>query len=266
MALPANVLKMRDLLLRANLVDEYQMRSALARLQQWGGRLPKVLADMGMVDEENVADQIARLLKLPRQSLGTILKDSAALARLDVAFCEEHAVFPVSFNAKTKTMVVAMADPLEIGVMDLISSKVNARVQPVVSPESQIMAALARHYRGATDASLAKSTNLARRAVTSDLPNPNRPPISGSMELELDISAPLPVRHDELRGVMARAPSANTLLDEMLGDDDDDQRGFTEEELARIGNLRLTQQKTHAILRALQELLAERGLSVTPRR
>jgi hypothetical protein len=81
------------------------------------------------------------------------------------------------------------------------------------------------------------------------------------MELELDLAAPMPVARDALRGVMARAPSANTLLDEMLGDEDENQRGFNEDELARIGNLRLTQQKAHLILRALQELLAERGLT-----
>jgi hypothetical protein len=260
MALPANVLKMRDLLLKAKVVDEYQMRSALSRLEQWGGRLPKVLSDMGMVDEENVADQIARLLKLPRQSLGTVLKDSQALSRLDVRFCEENAVFPVSFDARSHTMVVAMADPLEIGVMDLISSKVNARVQPVVSPESQIQAAIARHYRGGSPGSAGgghgrrPTSELAHTAGVSSQPS------GGALELQLDFAPPLPLRSDAEppRPVGRRAPSANTLLDEMLGDEEQP-RGFSEEELARIGSLRLTQQKTHAIVKVLQELLTDKG-------
>jgi len=260
MALPSNVLKMRDLLLKAKVVDEFQMRSALSRLEQWGGRLPKVLADMGMVDEELVADSIAKVLRLPRQSLGTVLKDSAALSRLDVRFCEEHAVFPVSLDQRTHTMVVAMADPLEIGVMDLISSKVNARVQPVVSPESQIQAAIARHYRGGTPGvsgaghARRTSTDAPHKAGVTEQPN------SGSMEIQLDLAAPLPLHSDSEppRTAGRRAPSANTLLDEMLGDDEK-ARGFSEEELARIGHLRLTQQKTHAIVKVLQELLTDKG-------
>ncbi len=65
MALPASVLKMRELLLRAKVVDEPQMRSALARVEQFGGRLRRVLADMGLVDEEQVAEAIAAALRLP---------------------------------------------------------------------------------------------------------------------------------------------------------------------------------------------------------
>jgi hypothetical protein len=259
MALPPNVLKMRDLLLKAKLVDEFQMRSALSRLEQWGGRLPKVLADMGMVDEEHVADQIAKVLRLPRQSLGTVLKDSAALARLDVRFCEANAIFPVSLDQRTHTMVVAMADPLEIGVMDLISSKVNARVQPVVSPESQIQAAIARHYRGGSPGVSGGSHGRGGPGAESQhKAGVTEQPSSGAMDLQLDTSAPLPLRGQADPLPPRRAPSANTLLDEMLGDEEKP-RGFSEEELARIGHLRLTQQKTHAIVKVLQELLTEKG-------
>jgi hypothetical protein len=58
-----------------------------------------------------------------------------------------------------------------------------------------------------------------------------------------------------------RPQSANTLLDEMLGEDERE-RGFSEEELVRVGTLRMTQQKTNTIVRALQELLREKGYRI----
>lgn len=246
MAITPGIAKVRDLLLNAGLVDEYQMRAALGRLEQWGGRLPKVLADMGMLTEETSAQVLAGALRMPMQGLGTVVRDGAALSRLDMHFCEEHAVFPISLNTRTHTLTLAMADPTELDVVDLVAARVNARVSVVVATESQILAAIGRHYRGEEPA-------MTQRRVSREVS-------VEPMGLELDDSAPapMPTRSGGLSPAMKATPSANTLLDEMMGEGDKE-RGYTQEELARIGNLRLTHERTSLMLRALQELLREKG-------
>lgn len=248
MALKPNVAKMRDLLLKARVVDELQMRSALARLDQWGGRLPKVIADMGFVDEQAVTETLSKALKIPVQQLGMVQRDGAALSRLDPDYCEEHAVFPISLRDRTLTL--AMADPTEIDVVDLVASKVNARVSVVLASETQIRNAIAKHYRGQA---VKAGDNLARRAFTSEVPSQR----SGEASFELDDAAPPPPGAPPPRNA-----SANTMLDEMFGDEGAAApAGFTQEELTRLDAARLNQQKTAAILRALQELLAEKGFT-----
>jgi hypothetical protein len=249
MAVQPKVAKVRDLLLKSGLIDELSMRSAMGRLEQWGGRLPKVLADMGMANEENIAQVLAAALRLPVQMLGTVTRDGQALARLDVRFCEEHAVFPVSLNTQTRTLTLAVADPTAIDVVDQVSAKVNARVQVVVSTESQILAAIARYYRGTAQAG----------ATTSEPQRTSAPMAMGALELELDTSAPEEIRSPTMSAVMKAPPSANTMLDEMMGEDEK-VKGFTPEELIRVGNLRLNHERTTAMLRAVQELLREKGL------
>jgi hypothetical protein len=249
-AVPPSVATLRDLLLRSAIVDDYQMRAALQRLEQWGGRLPRVLADLGMVKEETTAQVLASALRLPMQLLGTITRDGPALARLDARFCEENAVFPVSLNPRTHTLVLAVADPTALDVVDLVASKVNARVHVVVSTESQILAAVARHYRGDLTPAVTPPGMRARGAAL--------PPSAGALELDLD-STPVPMRQQAASAVTRAPPSANTLLDDLMGNDEDE-HGFTEEELARIDELRLTHERTTAIVRALQELLREKGL------
>jgi Type II secretion system (T2SS), protein E, N-terminal domain len=244
MALPQSVTKMRDLLLRARVVDELQMRAALARLEQWGGLLPTVLADLGMVDEEQVTQTIATALRMPTQLLGNVTRDAQALARLDASFCEQKAIFPLALNSRTNTFTMA--------VVDLVASKVNARVQVVVASESQIRSAIAKHYRG-HGASAAPTNPSHARRPTSELR-------AGPVEIELDL-APPPAVAGPMATMLRAPPSANTLLDEMLGEDERE-RGFSEEELARLGSLRLTQQKTQTIIRALLELLREKGYPV----
>jgi hypothetical protein len=46
MALRPNVAKLKDVLLKSGLVDEFQMRSAMGRLEQWGGRLTGVIVEI----------------------------------------------------------------------------------------------------------------------------------------------------------------------------------------------------------------------------
>jgi hypothetical protein len=254
MAVSPAVTKMRDLLLKSSLVDEFQLRAAMGRLEQWGGRLPKVLADLGMVNEERVAQMLAASLRLPVQLLGTVPRDAQALARLDVRFCEQHAIFPVSLNAKSHTLVLAMADPTALDVVDLVAARVNARVQVVVSTESQIQAAIARHYRGAEPPTTTPPG--AGRAT------PRRGPVSGGLELELelelDTELPEPRRPAREEVLAMRAPSTNTLLDEMLGDAEVSPE-FSPEAQARLAALQANQQRTASALQAMEELLREKG-------
>jgi hypothetical protein len=242
MALPGTVNAMRELLLRTRVVDAYQMRSGLARLEQWGGRLPKVLADMGMVDEEQVAQVIAAELRLPVQPMGAVARDPAALGRLDADFCQEHGVFPVSLNARTRTLVLAMADPTALDVIDLVAARAGARVQPVVAPETQIQVAIGWHYRGQSPSAIL-GPNLARRAVTRvSAEDGDQPPL----ELATD---------PQLRSIPAAAPAGEPL--QAAGEAE----GFSAEQLTLLNELQRRQTQASTILRALQELLVEKGLT-----
>lgn len=264
MATARSVSRLRDIFLKAQLVDELQLRSAMARMEQWGGRLPAILVELGFVDEEEMVATIGKSLKMQVTHLGALPKDPAALAKVDVAFCEEHAVFPVAY--KDRALVLAMADPTELGVIDAVAAKAGARVIPVLSGETEIMTSIARHYKGKIvepksysmrkrvthDVPAADGGNLPDAVFALDLREPPRP---GGRAAAPPTGGPT--------GVMGRPPSANTLLDEILGADDAAAAtdGFTEAELVRLDACRINQEKASTIIRALQQLLAEKGLT-----
>lgn len=237
MALKSNVKQVHDLLLRERVVDEFQMRSAMAHLEQWGGRLPAVVTEMGFVDGQFVAEVLARALRLPLIRLETAPRDGGALGRLEAAYCEENAIFPVSL--KERVLTLAMADPTELDLADNVASKAGARVKVVVASEAEILRAISRHYHGKE---LPTRVSRARQAITSDVPFA-RP---GEVELE----------HVENQ----RPASANTLLDEMLEDDAPPKSGFSPDDLARLQSLQENQYKTATALRAVHALLVEKGV------
>src|SRR5512146_1222965 len=136
-----------EILVKAGVIDDLQLRSAMAQYDQWGGRLGKLVADMGLADEEAVADAIAKAMQMQRVQLGHINKDPGALAKLDVHLAEEYGVFPVSFRENTKSLTLAMADPTDLELLDTLAAKTRARIQPVVAGESEIQNAILRYYK-----------------------------------------------------------------------------------------------------------------------
>ncbi len=256
MALRPNVAKLKDLLLKAKVVDEFQMRAAMGRLEQWGGRLTGVIVDMGFTDDETMVQALSTALRLPVAHLGMVPRDSVLLAKVDAAFCDEHGMFPVSLQNRVAT--IAVSDPTELDTIDALQSRLGARVQLVVAPESEIRAAIAKHYRGEVIPATRKTNNRAREAHIES---------TKGQVFELDTSPPpRPGNGDEgFSGAseewLKKAPSANTMLDDFLdeGSDTPKEDGLNPDELKRLEVVRENQLKAAAILRTLQSLLAEKG-------
>ncbi|MDP1826021.1 MAG: hypothetical protein Q8L48_22340 [Archangium sp.] len=254
MALRSNVGKLKDLLLKARLIDEFQARAAMGRLEQWGGRLTGIIVDMGFVDDETLMNTLSKALNLPTIHLGMVQRDGALLSKLDAEFCTEHGLFPVSLQNRVAT--IAVSDPTELDTIDALSSKLGVRVQIAVASENEIRAAIQKHYHGKVTPAT-RDKNRARDAHISAT--------SGEV-FELDTTSPTRPTNSSSnvspqQQWMNKPPSANTMLDEFLdeGDSPPKAQGFTAEEVARIEAAQVNQGKAAAILRALQALLTEKG-------
>ncbi|HEX8441219.1 MAG TPA: hypothetical protein VF697_39410, partial [Archangium sp.] len=58
MAAPRN--RIGEVLVKARIIDEMQLRSALAQHDQWGGRLTRIISDMGIVTEDAMTQAISQ--------------------------------------------------------------------------------------------------------------------------------------------------------------------------------------------------------------
>ncbi|MBL9038206.1 MAG: hypothetical protein JNG84_06830 [Archangium sp.] len=252
MALPRNVGKIRDIVVKAGLIDEMQLRSALAHLEQWGGTFSHALLELRFVDEMVLTQTISKALKVPVMGLAGVGKDAGALSRLDVRYCQDNLIFPVSLVDRTLT--VAMADPTQLDVIDAVKSKTGCRVIAQLATESDILGAIQSHYVTQPGAPL----NTGGRTFSHGVQQQNLARVSQAMadEMVFDPDAP---SNPAMAAMMKRAPSANTLLDEMLADEVDEGGGLSVQELQRLETARAAQEKAGQILHALNELLREKG-------
>lgn len=235
--------RVRELLAKSGLANENQLKAAAAHQEQWGGRFVAALVELGFVKEAVATQALAAGLRMPVTHVSLEAADKGALAKLEASFCDRNCVYPIAL--KDRVLTLAIADPTEIGVIDEAQAKAGVRVVAVLAPESEIVAAISRHYHD----------NLS-------MPS-ERLPTEG-LTLDDDDDVPLELEEPTDGGAASSpsSPGANTLLDEML---EEPRHGLTAADEARIKVAMETQATTANVLRAIRELLQAKGIVVPER-
>lgn len=141
--------KLGELLMEAGLIDEMQLKVALAHQREWGGRLGAVLIRKGFVKETAMISVIENQMGLSCMPLEKFEKPSEEAMRLvkeDVA--RKFGILPQKFEGKT--LLVLTSDPTDIKILDDLGFLLNVRVKPILALESDILTALDHFYNPMT--------------------------------------------------------------------------------------------------------------------
>src|SRR6478609_2966166 len=112
-------IKLGELLVRANVLQEGQLKSALSEQQKWGGKLGEILVRMGFVTEELLIKALSKQLNLPTVNLDAVQTlPPQVKAKIPAATARELGVLPVQLRDDGRTLVVVMADPLNVALQD----------------------------------------------------------------------------------------------------------------------------------------------------
>jgi hypothetical protein len=143
---PNRMPKVAEIIFKAQLIDDMQLKAALRAWDQWGGRFTKVMGDMKFSSEEKVVHALAAALRLPPIDLAKVAPDSAALGRLDAATCQAKGIYPCILKDQGKTLWLAMADPTDYETVANLEQKVRVRVKLLVAGEAAIKKAIMLGY------------------------------------------------------------------------------------------------------------------------
>lgn len=141
--------KLGELLIEAGLIDDLQLKAALAHQREWGGRLGSILIKKGFVQESAMISVIENQMGMSCMPLEKFEKPSDEamnLVKEDVA--RKFGILPQKFEGRT--LIAAISDPTDIKMLDDIGFLLNVRVKPVLALEADIHAALDHFYNPAT--------------------------------------------------------------------------------------------------------------------
>jgi type IV pilus assembly protein PilB len=150
-----------EMLVTGGLITEEQLKKALEEQKKRGGRVGEILIDLGFITELNLASFLARQLHLPYVEIEKQLVDTDVVRMIPGAMARRLAAIPLYKDRES--LVVAMADPLNIFGIDDIKKATNREVFQVVATRSDILKSIDRYF-GVTPAIDAAALDFAGTA------------------------------------------------------------------------------------------------------
>jgi type IV pilus assembly protein PilB len=148
------VSKLGEILVKQGMLRPDQLQTALAESQRSKQRLGPTLVAMGVLKDAQILRALEKQYVLPGVDVTQFDIDSAVISLVNREFCEKHCIIPLS-KAGT-TLVVAFSDPSNLQVRDDLRYLTKCKIQPVVSTESTIMAAINKYFAISTNELIAK--------------------------------------------------------------------------------------------------------------
>jgi type IV pilus assembly protein PilB len=138
-----------EILVAAGAIDEDQLAEALAaqHADDTRQRLGRVIVDLGLASEVDIALALADQLGLATVDLSEVEPEPEALARVPRRLAERHHLLPLRLIGDGGALEIAMSDPTNVVAVDDV--RLTARTRSVrlrVATESAIADALRRAY------------------------------------------------------------------------------------------------------------------------
>ncbi|MBO8137643.1 MAG: type II/IV secretion system protein [Desulfotomaculum sp.] len=135
--------KLGRLLLASNIITPEQLDLALSEQRKNGGKLGQVLVKLQFISELDLINVLERKLHIPRAVIPPRVPEEV-LHLISEVFMRRYKVFPIKTEGRELT--VAMADPLNMVVIDELRQMTRKEIKPVLALEQQITAAVTRHF------------------------------------------------------------------------------------------------------------------------
>jgi len=140
--------RLGEILLKEGFIKERQLEQAISIQRQEGGRLGEILVRLGFVKEEQIVAALDKQLSIPYFSSGTVSLKPApdqGLERLiPQEFAYKNSLIPLSRTLRSLT--VAMADPLDLILIDNLRKMTNCEINPVLATKSDINKSIMDFY------------------------------------------------------------------------------------------------------------------------
>ncbi len=163
-----------EILKESGVVREHQVQEALALQRKAGGLLGEHLLSLGYCDARALTLALAEQAGLGSVDLTRVTPEADAIARVDGDTAHTLGLLPLAVRGAT--LVVAIADPLNLPLLDDLSFATGLEMQAAVADGALLRERIAEHYgsggslRDAIDAAAKSATNEDAEAAAQSAP------------------------------------------------------------------------------------------------
>jgi type IV pilus assembly protein PilB len=136
--------KLGDLLVRENLLATNDLEKAKQDQRKNGGRLGEALVRLGLLDEQQLVNILAKQYGIPAVNLDNFEIDPEVVKLVPEDLVHKYRIMPV--NRVGSTLIVAVEDPSNMFAVDDIKFMTGYNVEVVVASASSIKSMVDKHY------------------------------------------------------------------------------------------------------------------------
>ena len=142
--------RLGDLLLEAGLINAEQLQSAITHQKIAKGRLGSNLVALGYITEDTLMTFLGQQMRVAQVDVRHLDVPVDLLKRIPKRMAEQYLVLPVELK-EPKTLVLAMADPMDLNAVDSARFATGLHIETVVAAHSAMKSAIVEQYRKVQD-------------------------------------------------------------------------------------------------------------------
>ena len=159
--------RLGEVLIEAGLADAADIEFALKEQRKRGGkRIGQILVEMNLVSEADLSSTLARKFQLPFVDLDTCAVNLSSLEELPRDFIEKNRILPL--DSDSKTITVAMSDPLAVDAIDAVRLHARKQVCEVVATPSQLERYIPTYLDQLDQRKVANEMDVILKGLASD--------------------------------------------------------------------------------------------------
>ncbi|MGI9341930.1 MAG: GspE/PulE family protein [Gammaproteobacteria bacterium] len=137
-----------ELLVEKGLVNKDQLRVALTEQKNRNERLGAILVRLGLISEALLRDVLAEMLRVESIDLSKVVPDGEAISMLPEELARHYSLLPITFNAASKQLTVAMADTFDVVALDQATALLGGEISvtPLLASDAEIQEAIDLYY------------------------------------------------------------------------------------------------------------------------
>ncbi len=136
--------RLGQLLVRNNLITSEELQKAMAEQKSSGGRLGQELTKLGFLSETEITEFISSQYNVPSINLKDYEIDTSVLKYVNSNIAKKNMLIPISRSGSN--LVIAMADPSNMQVVEDVRFVTGFNVDVVVASEADIIDAIKMNY------------------------------------------------------------------------------------------------------------------------
>lgn len=140
-------LSLLDTLVADNLLSKDQFNYIKVKSASTGENPEKIIKESHFVPEAKLVEVKAKLLGIPFISLANTAFSPEALNLVPRPVAERFSLVPFFYDDKTKTLSIAMSNPIDLDALSFVRQKTNVNVKTFAAPPSEVSQAIDSEYR-----------------------------------------------------------------------------------------------------------------------